>query len=487
MTERLRPLPILPAAIATLLLAVLGATIATDETQALKCSPGQCLPAPEEEPAEEAPPAEEPPLPKPNPTMLVIGVGWDNGVSAESSPLEAGRNANYVNYLRGPFHEWFAQQAAPLPFRRWSVTNGGEYMIAPPMLPPGATNDPFDPDFRGCENLHFVDEIWARAEAKARQNGFGPDQYTAVVVQWSAPFCFGGVFATDDRRHFGLTKPERALHEFGHYYGLEHANLLRCRDVAGQIVTLSDTCNSLEYLDDWSAMGKYSIDAAFNAVNASTLGWLNGQFFDVVAGDFTKTYFLRPFTDPAHSERALRLVDGKQTLWLEYRTELGVDHETFSGHKFGPEQGLVVHRQGLGGVSQLLDMTPGSRNRETKEGLVADPVADVEDAPLPVGQTWAVPGGEMKITLNGVSSAGASVTISSRKVTAPDLRGLAPSQVSAALEASGLRFGGWRGTPDWFCSNIGRVVDQYPYAGARVLPETTTVSLTLGEEPPYCL
>lgn len=482
MTERLRSLPVLLAV--TLLLAALGAMIAAEETQALKCRPGQCPPEPEEAPQEEAPKPQ--PQPQPTPTMLVIGVGWDNGVPAESSVLESGRNAEYVDFFRGHFNEWFAKQASPAPFRKWSATDGGEYLIAPPTLPPGALGDPFDPDFRGCENLDFVDEIWARAEAKARQSGFNPDNYSAVVVQWYEQPCFAGVFATDTGRHFGLTKPKFAFHEFGHYYGLGHASLLRCKDSADQLVTLSSKCGAVEYVDDWSAMGKYVPDSAFGAADAKKLGWLGGQFFDVPAGDYTKTYFLKPFTDPAHTERALRLEDG-QILWLEYRTELGVDHEAFSGHKVLGEEGLIIHRELPSGASQLLDMTPGSGVQEGKDGTrFVSPSADATDAYLPVGQTWVNPLGEMRITLNSVSSAGASVTISSGKVTVPDFRSLAPSQVGAVLESAGLRFGGWRGTPDWFCNDIGRVVEQYPYAGARVLPGAA-ISLTLGEQPPYCL
>jgi hypothetical protein len=481
MTERFRPLPLL-AAIATLLLAVFGAMIADEPAQALKCSPGQCPPPPEELPGEELPPAPKPPTK----SMLVIGVGWNTGDPASSSELEPGRNGLYVNFLRGHFNEWLAGQIAPAPFKNWEVTNGGEYTIAAPAIPPNFSPDPTDPSPRPCPNLDFVDEIWARAEAAARQNGFNPDNYAALVFQWKTFVCFSGL---QEGRRISLIHPKFAAHEFGHYLGLGHAAVLRCKGADGLLVALSESCAVSSFADDYDSMGysSGSPEVAYNAIHTNKLGWMSGQFYDVVAEESTRSFFLKPFTDPAHAQRALRLKDGSTTLWLEYRTEAGIDHESFSGHKFFPDPGLVVRRESPGGVSQLLDMTPGSQLRELQDHtLVVNDSTDFIDAPLPIGRTWANPLGEMKITLNSATAAGATVSIAPQRLPVPDFRGLTPSQAGAALEVAGLRSGGWNGTPDWFCDNIGRVVEQYPYAGTRVLP-ATPVSLTLGEEPPYCL
>jgi len=484
MTERLRSLPLLLAAIATLLLAALGAMIVADPAQAAQCNP-TCIPAPEEEAPEEVPPKPNPtPQPPPARTILVIGVGWDTGKLSTSATLE-GANSAYIGYLNGHVNEWFAKAAAPAPFGEWRATSGGEYMIAPPrgLISSAEEHNAKCPATRETGELdpagrEFASDLAAQAEAKARQQGVDPDAYTVVLFQFNRTLtqCFSGL--QSGRRTY-LTDPLIAMHELGHYLGLGHARALRCYDAAHQPVPLSTDCKRLEYGDPYDAMGEAVPGLAFNAIHASKLGWMGGQYFDLSAGDYTVTHTIRPFTGSTRSDRALRLRDGGTTYWLEYRAPVGVDDPAFHGGAPPNVFGLLVHREPQAGQSELLDMTPGSVED-------ANESPDFFDAPLPVGQTWAVPDGEMRITLNSVSSAGASVTISSGKVTVPDFRGLTPSQAGAALEAAGLRSGGWSGTPDWFCNSIGTVVAQYPYAGARVLPGTA-VSLTLGEEPPYCL
>jgi hypothetical protein len=455
-TERLKVL--LMAAV--LFLVAGGTVVGSEQAGAQICNP-VCLPPGEEEPSEEPPPP-----PSPAPSMLVINVGWSTGYLDTSAPLVEGELSRYVKYLGGWFNNWLESSMAPRPFRRWTVKSGGAYQIPPPPIPA---------DFAHCS---FADKeavfksIADSAEARARERGLNPDAYSVVVIGWSRSVCqFGG---NSKGRRIGIVYPNQAMHEFGHYYGLKnHANALSCRDASGATVPLSGNCREMEYADHYDAMGGISA-YAYDAIHANQLGWLSGQFYDVAAGTSTQTFTLRPFTDPAHVQRALRLRDGPTTLWLEYRAPVGVDGPEFTGAPtYLVEPGIVVHRESsLSGtpLSQLLDMTPGS-------------AGGFDDAPLRPGQTWANPLGETKVRVDSVTPTSATVTLSNQKVTVPDVRGLTPSSAEAVLLAAGLKPSGWGPIIDLTCTYIGLVAATSPAGGARVMPGTT-VTVSIGERDP---
>ena len=487
MTGRLRLLPLLLAAAATLLLAMVGATIATERAQALICKKN-CLPPPEEGFEEELPPKEPPPPPAPTPpptrSMLVIGVGWNTGdprTSAELTPsITLSSNNGWAEFLNGTVNEFFAQQAAPAPFKKWQPTKGGEYIIQPPkgIVPPGEreqrcaiVQEKGETDAGGSE---FIDSVVSQAETKARQAGFNPDAYTTLVVHYSnqSVQCFGGI---QSGRRTVIASRSSAKHELGHYEGLGHATFLRCRDASGRVVTLSNECKTFPYSDPYSAMGSVT-ERAFGAIHANKLGWLNNQFFDVTAGDFARTFFLRPFTGTVRAERALRLRDGGTTYWLEYRTRDGVDAPAFGSGAEAEVDGLVIHREPAPGESQLLDMTPG-----TEFGTGRD---DGKNAPLPIGRSWDVPGGEMKITVNSADLTGVSVTLASRRLTVPDVRGMEVERAYAILRGAGFNPAPWQPVIDQTCSYIGTIAEQEPFPGTRWLPEQP-VRLGVGEHPPF--
>jgi PASTA domain len=482
MTERSRFLPLVVAAIA-LLLATLGATIAVEQAHALKCKPA-CIPPPEEElPGEELPP---PPPPKPTPpptrSMLVIGVGWSHPDSRYASPL-AGNQA-YVDHVNGHVNEFHSQQAAPAAFAKWQATNGGEYMIDAPKGIVTAeermqgrckkTNDTGELEGGG----EFTDSLVSQAEARARQNGFNPDAYTSVMIQYenNTVHCFAGLQL--GRRILTTNRLHTPAHELGHQAGLGHAAFLRCYDQSKQPVTLSGDCRVFPYGDPYSSMG--GTPRAFGAIHANKLGWLNGQLIDVTAGDFTRTYFLRPFTGSVRADRALRLRDGGSTYWLEYRTSVGVDDPVFSRNAQLEQDGLVIHREPSPGQSQLLDMTPGAWNPTNPE----DGRHDGNDAPLAVGRSWVLPSGEMKVTVNSAGSEGVSVTLATRRVTMPDVRGMEVERAYAILRNLGFDPAPWNPVIDQTCSHIGAIAEQEPFPGTRWLPEQP-VRLGVGEAPPF--
>ena len=469
MTARFRPLPLLLATIATLLLAAFGATIAAEETQALKCSPSQCPPEPEEAPADEQPE----PVPPPTRSMLVISVGWNHPDRLLESPLR-GASQSYVDYVNGSVNNFFTAQATPAPFVKWQARNAGEYMIEPPngMIPP------HEYDQRCAQSVDtgmlldgrdFIDSLVSLAEAKARQRGFNPDAYATVVIRYSnvRVHCFGGVQAG---RHLLITFREATSHELGHYEGLGHASFLRCKDASGRFVTLSGDCRVFTYGDPYDDMGR--TDRAFNAIHANQLGWLRGQFFDVTAGNFSRTYFLRSYTGSVRADRALRLRDGGKTYWLEDRERVGVDFEAIPSPTFAAD-GLVIHREPSLGVSQLLDMTPGSKVE----------VDDADDAPLAVGRSWDVPGGEMRITVNSASPDGVSVTLATRFIV-PNVLGLEVERAYAILRNAGYNPAPWHPVIDQTCSYIGTIAHQDPAPGTYWRPEQP-ITLGVGELPPF--
>jgi hypothetical protein len=439
---------VLMALLATLLLAPASA-------DALKRVPVD----PEEVIEEKSPPKAE--TPDPNRSILVLGVGWNTGYSDTSAIVDTGAPAIYANTINGRVNDWF-RQSVPT-FQNWKASAGRAYRISPP-----AFTNPLLP--ASCDHNVFFKEVADRAEAAARADGVNPDLYKLVVVQWQGYFC--DMAGVQVGRRIGLSETTTApQHELGHYLGLEHATSIACTDPGGANVPLSENCASTEYGDAYDLMGRGT--GAFNAVYANQLGWLNNQFTDVAAGDYSASFTLRPFTGPIRERRALRLRDGKATLWLEYRQQVGIDAPFYNGRNISATPGLVVHREITNTekgkpISQLLDMTP---------------TQDPANAVLPVGQTWANPLGEMKIRVDSASPEAVTVTISSQRVTVPDVRGLSAAKAEAALLAAGLKPTGFQGIADPTCNYIGVVATTSPGAGARLMPGTP-VTVALGQKDP---
>jgi hypothetical protein len=458
--KRLRVLLVLATALVSAFAAV--TVLASEQSDAAPCTT-KCPPPPEEEPPQETPP----PQPKPTPSMLMINVGWITGSEKTSAPLQEGALKGYVDYLGGHFKEWLAKQA-PGGYPTWTVTSGGAYEIAPPPLL-ADSNRCSDSD----KTITFKD-IADAAEAKARERGINPDLYSVVVIGWSKSFCdFGGIRRG---RRLGITYRNTIKHEFGHYLGLrEEAYALVCKSASGTPASLSGNCYRREYGDYYDSMGGISA-YAYNAIHANRLEWLKGQFVDLTAGSYSQTLTLKPYTDPVHGQRAIRLRDGATTLWMEYRSPVGVDSQEFIG---GPvsylnEPGLIVHREtDAEGAprSELLDMTPGDE-------------AEFRDAGLPIGKTWANPLGTMSITLNSVTAADITVTISDGRVAVPDVRGLDVAKAEAVLSGAGLKPAGRTSIVDPTCAYIGVVASTSPSGGARV-PRGTSVTLAIGEQDPF--
>jgi predicted lipoprotein with Yx(FWY)xxD motif len=395
--------------------------------------------------------------PDPENSILVLGVGWKTGNPATSAPLASDGPAIYTNYLNGHVDEWFRLSSHGL-FHNWEAWPGGAYTIEPP-----AFESLSDPD--SCNPGVFSGEVAERAEAHARAEGINPDLFGRVVVEWGTEGHFCTALGIAGRRIVLGNLGFVPMHELGHSLGLPHAKSIQCRDPNGDIVPLSNSCVSTEYGDSYDLMGNGF--GTYNAVYAHALGWLQGEFIDASAGEYTHSWTLEPYTASSPGNRALRLIDGSTTLWLEYRQPIGADAPDFSGWISSLVPGLVIHRE-VAGVSQLLDMTP----QATKL-----------DAGLPVGQTWADPLGTMKITLNAADSSSATVTIATQHIQVPNLRGDTIEQAASALSAAGLTLSGWETFKDSFCEAIGVVKSQNPAPGTY-LAAGAPVRVTIGEEDP---
>jgi Group II intron, maturase-specific domain len=240
---------------------------------------------------------------------------------------------------------------------------------------------------------------------------------TVVIFKYSKFLCFGfGQTEAIGGRTIllGVSGENAPIHELGHRLGLRHAVALGCEGPGGVPVPLSERCKSFESGDRYDMMGggfglgnKHGL---FNALKLNALGgWLNGQVVNMSAPGPAQTVTLRPLSSESGTgPRAVQLVDGSTTLWIEYRQPTGLD----ASKPDDVVAGLLVHRElqnaGELPTSQLLDMSPPAKHLSESSS---------DDARLKVGYTWENPLGEMRITLNRATKTGATVTVSSRRVT----------------------------------------------------------------------
>jgi|GEM_PF-3900278 len=427
-------------------------------------------------------------LPDPNRSMLVINVGWSAPDPADAAPLNLTYEDKTAAMINETMNQFYRRSAPPGHYLNRTAYVGGSYTIQTPRLnsgkPLSSCKDQHSDDADGLKDL-----LRGRGEALAQNAGLEPDRFRHLVVVYSRSFCgFGGNYnRPSEDILIARRDPGVLYHEFGHYLGLRHAEALRCRTAGGVFVTLSQLCDRVEYADPIDPMGDGNFPGTFGPVNAKALGWMDEQFYSLTEGSYTAVRTIKPFgeTVPDGRPRAIRLVDGNTTLWLDFRAQVGTDlfqtppFPEDGGSGTAIPSGLYIHREvldpgflgiGDGVISQLIDMSPNT---------------GFGDSDLEVGQTWANPLGTMQITLNSAAPSGATVTITKKQVpvVVPNLSGKTIAEASSALQAVGLAYGGISKTVD-DCNgdSVSRVVSQVPSAGTNVA-SGTAVTVAVGRLP----
>jgi hypothetical protein len=397
--------------------------------------------------------------PDPETSVLVIGVGWD-GPNHSPVPKE---NASFLSveanlpFLNGTFDTWEAGNASGLQ-PAWQFSNGGEYKIAEPRNA--------HPQCSNTEESEFIDDLESEARQAAEGAGFHPAGYAKVIVYYLFQKCsHGGLTSSSSRIVTTDLDHSIIYHEFGHSLGFAHAELLHCVNSAGAVVPLSGNCTHEEYGDRYDVMGTGI--GSYDANDAYRAGWLNGQFYSTGESLTTRTYSIAPLTQLPHAERAIKLTDGGQTFWIEYRRHVGTDAKSAAESGVEPEYvpGVVISRANAGRTERI-NVSGGT---------------DPKDNAFRVGQSWADPLGTQIVTLLAESPSYATIRISSQLVAVPNILGQTTTQARTTLQNVGLTLGSVEERADPRCESLGRVWTQNPGAGAGVRPGTS-VSVSIGKK-----
>ncbi|WP_093578074.1 reprolysin-like metallopeptidase [Geodermatophilus amargosae] len=186
-------------------------------------------------------------------------------------------------------------------------------------------------------------------------------------------------------------------HELGHNFGLGHSSGLQCDGTVE-----GGTCRTAAYRDFYDVMGvSWDRAGTLTAAQADRLGVLPAAATQT-AGTGTTTATLAPVSGGTGT-RALRVTGAAGTdYWLEYRTAVGRDAWLASDNRYRLDSGVLLHRAGdLPDTSLLLDGSPSAAGAWE---------ADLQTALRP-GVPVTVAGGELTVTVDAVTPAGATVTV----------------------------------------------------------------------------
>jgi hypothetical protein len=184
-------------------------------------------------------------------------------------------------------------------------------------------------------------------------------------------------------------------HELGHNFGLHHASSLACRDRSGIPAPIGTSCSANEYGDPFDVMG--SGFRHFSAFHKGRLGWLEAANTATVTAD--GTFAVTPLETKSAGVQSLRVAIPGTTLYyyIELRQPFGFDNFSATSSVV---RGVLIHRAPAYATLArplLLDNNPSTTS--------------FSDAALTVGNTFQDSTAGIRVTVNSVSTTGASVTI----------------------------------------------------------------------------
>ena len=197
-----------------------------------------------------------------------------------------------------------------------------------------------------------------------------------AACQWGGLGQLGGTYTwINGATEGGNSRSFVVTHEIGHNISLHHARSWECT-VNGLRVAFAQTCDSLEYGDDYEVMGRgYS---RLNARSTPHLGWLPSTSMQTVTD--SGTYTIQPIDGPAVTGfQSLRIPrSSSDYLWIEARSKA----TNFDGR--AQKAGVLLHTGpniGSVGSTYLIDgdaHTPEQTDAAFEEGeAFVDTVANI--------------------------------------------------------------------------------------------------------------
>ena len=246
----------------------------------------------------------------------------------------------------------------------------------------------------------FADDVRAKARQVGQSLGqlalYDSDNYDLDFV--FCGFIPGQSTIASGRAHgkgvFGTTSLALA-HEFGHNFGLQHANGISRSTYHSPIRNgffFTDAYGDVYDLMGWKNTAPIPLppDRDFNPYCKWQMGWLPDA--NIATPAVSGTHRIHAFDQPvleAGKNYALRVVrDPSRVYWFSYRAGITNPESIWSNN------GLEVRIGGesvvaTAGHTTLLDMTPGSRGLPSIPGVTNNPYATLYDAPLAIGRTYS--------------------------------------------------------------------------------------------------
>ena len=240
-------------------------------------------------------------------------------------------------------------------------------------------------------------EVLSDARIASKAAGFDPANFDFdTVIYTGSPGSFGGQAYVGGKGCWlkSGTGTGVAVHEYGHNFGLWHANFWSTTN--GSAIGGG---SHVEYGDSFDTMGSANAgDYQFNACHKNILNWLPTSFVHTVgqSGTFRVYQMDQPRLDPRLRYALKVRKDAARDYWVDLR-------QKFTSNAW-VQGGVFLHWDpwaSSASGSHLLDTTPGSADGKN-------------DAPIVIGRTFSDPEADIHITpvaKNATSPVSVDVTV----------------------------------------------------------------------------